>query len=147
MLIQSEIELDSSSYYIISCESKCSKSGAHLDIGLSYYTTADAWVWRGGSGSQNYTAVDTWQKFYRTFKPDANTKAIDYCFTVIGTSGGMDTFSIRHCKLEKGSIPTDWCPAPEDEYFVSSTSGFNELFDGNASISRGYINSIDFIEI
>lgn len=145
--LATDIDLDPTSYYTISCEAKCTKADAHLDIGLSYLKTTDAWSWRGGTGSQNFTAVNTWQKFIRTFKPDSDTKAINYCFTVIGTSGGTDTFSIRHCKLEKGSIPTDWCPAIEDEYFVSSTSGFNELFDGNASISKGYINSIDFIEI
>ncbi len=101
-----DIALDSSSYYTISCEAKCEVSGAHLDIGLSYYNTSNAWVWRGGTNPQNFTAVDAWQKFTITFKPDANTQYIMYCFTVNSTTGKH--FSIKHCKLEKGSVATPW---------------------------------------
>ena len=143
--LASDINLDPTADYTISCEAKCTKSGAHLDIGLSYYNTSDTWIWRGGTGSQNFTAVNTWQKFYRTFKPDADTQAINYCFTVVGTSGGTDSFSIRYCKLEKGSVPTDWCPSPLDEYFVGGKSGFNEASD-IAQITKGYVNAPDFVE-
>ena len=36
-----DIELDPNSYYIISCEAKCSKESATLDTGLSYYKTSN----------------------------------------------------------------------------------------------------------
>lgn len=109
-----DINLDPNEYYTLSCYASCSRAGAHLDIGLSYYTTADAWVWRGGSNPQYFRAVNTAQRFALTFKPDADTKAIMYCFTVVGTSGGTDTFTIYNCKLEKGVSATDWIPAAEE---------------------------------
>ena len=139
--LASDIGLDSSSYYTISCWSKTTKPDAHLDIGLSYYNQSDAGVWRGGSGRQNYNTTDTWQYFTRTFKPDADTKAICYCFTVIGQSGGTYNFTIKQCKLEKGNKATLWTPNPSDiDYIpVSPTSGIIET--GN--IARVYSNRMD----
>lgn len=126
--LASEINLDSSSYYTISCEAKCTKAGAGIDIGLSYLTTSDSWVWRGGSNRKLFDNTTDWQFFTHTFKPDSNTKAIDYCFTVLGASGSTDTLSIRKCKLEKGSVATPWTPAPEDlgldENIIYDSSGY-----------------------
>ena len=141
--LATDIALDSSSNYTISCWSKCSKSGAHLDIGLSYYNTSDTGVWRGGSGAQNYNAVDTWQYFTRTFKPDTDTKAICYCFTVVGTSGGTDTFTIKQCKLEKGSVATAWVPNSSE---FSNTQGFIEGSDV-FRVFDGHYEAREFIEI
>ena len=143
-----DIALDSNVYYTLSCEAKCSISGAKLSIARSYYTTADAWVWRGGSNAQDFLAVDKWQLFTLTFKPDSNTQYTMYCFTCnAGSSGGTGTLCLRNCKLEKLNHATEWIPNEADEDYVSSTSGFNELFNGNASISQGYINTTDFIEV
>ena len=103
-----DIYLDPTSYYTISCEAKSTQTATPLCIGLSYYTTTNGWIWRGGSNAKAFSSVDTWQKFTLTFKPDANTQCIDYCFTVLGKNGGTDTFSIRNCKLEKGSAATPW---------------------------------------
>lgn len=141
-----DIDLDSSSYYTISCWSKCSKENAHLDIGLSYYNTSNSGVWRGGSGAQNYNSINTWQFFTRTFKPDTDTKAICYCFTVVGSSGGTDTFTIKQCKLEKGSVATAWIPSPQDSIYTSGYQGFIE----GSSIARvfeGHVEANEFIEI
>lgn len=141
-----DIDLDSSSYYTISCEAKCTKSSAHLDIGLSYYNTSNSWVWRGGSGAQNFNAINTWQNFSRTFQPDADTQYIMYCFTVVGTSNGTDTFSIRNCKLEKGTVATLWVPNQDDVIFVGSPSFIEE--NDNCKIQKnGYIQSNEFMEI
>lgn len=112
--LASDINLDPNSYYTLSCYASCTQSGAHLDIGLSYYTTANTWIWRGGSNAQYFNAANTIQRFALTFKPDADTKAIMYCFTVVGTNGGTNTFTIYNCKLEKGAIVTDWIPASEE---------------------------------
>lgn len=125
-----DIDLDPDSYYTISCEAKCTKSGAQLGIGTSYYTTANAWVWRGGANKFNFTSVNTWQTFTYTFKPDSNTQYICYCITCAnGVSGGTDTFSIRHCQLEKGSTATDWVLNNADIDYksndVDDCSGYN----------------------
>lgn len=147
--LASDINLDTSSYYTISCWAKTSKLNAHLDIGLSYYNTSDSPTWRGGTGSQNFNTINTWQYFIRTFKPDSNTKAICYCFTVIGTNGGADTFSLKQCKLEKGSTPTPWLPNPADNTYISSTVPFtennkdnNKLYIGNSWISANQFYQI-----
>lgn len=151
--LASEINLDSSSNYTISCWSKTTKPNAHLDIGLSYYNQSDSGVWRGGTGAQNYNAIDTWQYFTRTFKPDADTKAICYCFTVVGDTSATYTFTIKQCKLEKGSIATPWLPSPEDNIYLthnysgaSTNSGFIE-YDNTARIYKKRIDANQFYEI
>ena len=151
--LASEINLDSTSNYTISCWSKTTKPNAHLDIGLSYYNQSDAGVWRGGSGAQNYNATDTWQYFTRTFKPDADTKAICYCFTVIGDTNASYTFTIKQCKLEKGSIATPWIPNPNDNMYLaynfsnaSTNSGLIE-YDNTARIYKKRIDANQFYEI
>lgn len=142
-----DINLDSNSYYTISCKAKCTKI-THLDIGLSYYNNSNAWVWRGGTGAQNFNEVDTWQYFVRTFKPDTDTQYIMYCFTVVGTSGGTDTFSIKQCKLEKGSTPTPWLPNPVDNIYISSTVPFTENNNNNQLyIGNSWINANQFYQI
>lgn len=151
--LASEINLDTSSNYTISCWSKTTKPNAHLDIGLSYYNQSDSGVWRGGTGAQNYNAIDTWQYFTRTFKPDADTKAICYCFTVVGDTSNTYTFTIKHCKLEKGSIATPWIPSPNDNMYLaynflnaSTNSGFIE-YDNVARIYNERIDANQFYEI
>ena len=120
-----DINLNTSSKYTISCEAKCSQSGAQLSIDTTYYTTANAWVWRGGKNKKPFTATDTWQTFTLTFTPDSNTQYICYCFTVYGTAGGTDTFSIRHCKLEKGTTATQWILNPEDDGYAAQIQHIN----------------------
>lgn len=131
-----DINLDSSSYYTLSCEAKCTKSGAGLDIGLSYYNTSNTWIWRGGSNRKLFNNTTDWQKFTLTFKPDADTQYIDYCFTVYGAANGTDTFSIRHCKLEKGSVATPWCPNSSDT--LATTMGLNSTTEYDCS---GFCNN------
>lgn len=145
--LATDINLDSNSYYTISCEAKCSNANAHLDIGLSYCNTSNSWVWRGGSNPQNFSAANTWQKFKLTFKPDANTKYIGYCFTV--NCGDNHTLVLRRCKLEKGSIVTPWTPSPLDAIYTGSSCGFTELSivsPAQASVNANFWVANEFIE-
>ena len=142
-----DIGLDSSSWYTISFEAKCEVNAAHIDIGLSYYSTSDSWVWMGGTNPQTFSKVDIWQKFTFKFKPASNTKYIMYCFTVNSTTGKH--FSIRHCKLEKGEIATAWVPNQDDVSPVNNHCGFieNQYILDNCKLYRsGYIKSNEFIE-
>lgn len=141
-----DIDLDPTSYYTLSCEAKCTKSGAKLAIGISYYNTSNYWVWRGGSNQQSFSALDEWQKFKLKFKPDSNTQYTCYCFTVVGAGGSTDTFSIRHCKLEKGEIATLWIPNKDDVDYIGE-HGFIEENDICKIQKQGYIQSPEFIEI
>lgn len=126
--LASEINFNINEYYTLSCEAKTSRSGAQLSIGTSYYNTSDTGVWRGGANKQSFNALNQWQTFTYSFKPDSNIKAICYCFTATGASGSTDTLEIRHCKLEKGSTATTWTPAPEEfggTPIVYDVSGYN----------------------
>jgi len=114
--LATDISLDSNSWYTISCEAKSTQTTNPLCIGLSYFKTDNTWWWNGGANPQIIDQANTWQHFSVTFKPAADTQAICYCFTVKGTDGGTATFSIRHCKLEKGVIATPWTGAPYSEY-------------------------------
>lgn len=142
-----DIGLDSTAYYTLSCEAKTTQTSSNLCIGLSYYTTTNAWVWRGGSNGKAFSALNTWQRFTLTFKPDADTQYIGYCFTVTGVASGTDTFSIRHCKMEKGEVATTWIPNELDAVSVGNTVGFNESYVQPAQIAEDCICATDFIEI
>ncbi len=145
-----DISLDANSYYTLSCEAMCTKSSARLVLGTSYYTTANAWVWRGGVSTGYpvyFTAIGVWQRFSYTFKPDADTQYIDYGFTVVGATDGTDTFAVRHGKLEKGEIATAWIPNELDSVYVGNTVGFNDTMVQTAQIAQEYVNATDFIEI
>ncbi len=132
-----DINLDSNSYYTLSCEAKCNVAGKSLAIGTSYYTTGNSWVWRGGANAKAFSAVDTWETFTLTFKPDTNTQYICYCFTVNqGTANSAQKFTIRHCKLEKGSAATKWLPAPEE---LESNTSSNEAVDSSGYGNNGII--------
>lgn len=141
-----DINLDSTSDYTLSCIAKTTKANTYLSIGLSYYNTSNAWVWRGGTNKVAFNALNTWQAFTLTFKPDADTQYICYCFTVVGEANGTDTFTIKHCKLEKGSIATAWIPNANDVLGMSS-GGLVELDDNCKIHKSGYIQSVEFIEI
>ena len=131
--LNKEINLDPTQYYTISCEAKCTNTSLNLCIGLSYYNDQSTWVWRGGSNAKTFTTANTWQKITHTFKPDANTYAICYCFTVNpgASPTGTDTFSIRKCKLEKGSTATEWQPSPVDDSY--KTLGYYNNIEHDAS--------------
>ncbi|MBO7536463.1 MAG: hypothetical protein J6T34_04935, partial [Bacilli bacterium] len=98
-----DFALDSTANYTITCWAKCSSASLSLSIGLSYFNTSDVGQWRGGTNATAFTAANTWQKFTLTFKPDADTKAICYCFTV-NANGANETFTIRNCRLEKTGV-------------------------------------------
>jgi hypothetical protein len=112
-----DIGLSSSSNYTISCKAKCTSASFSLGIGLSYYTTANAWTWRGGQHTVAFGAANTWKTFTLTFKPDADTKYICYCFTVKPGTSTTHSFTIKECKLEKGSVATPWEPAIIDSIY------------------------------
>lgn len=132
-----DINLDSTLYYTISCEAKSTQIARPLCIGLSYYNNSNSWVWRGGSNPAYFEEVNKWQKFTLTFKPDADTQYIDYCFTVAGVANGTDTFSIRHCKLEEGSVATPWCPNSADALATTMGLNFTTEYDCSGFCNNG----------
>ena len=85
-----------------------------------------------------------WTRCWYEFKTNASTSRNLY----IGITTGDTNVITQMCliKLEKSSTLTPWCPKQGDDVFVSLTSSFNEVFNGNTHISKGRINTIDFIE-
>lgn len=112
-----DIGLSSSYNYTISCKARCTNASFKLAIGTSYYTTGNAWTWRGGQNAVAFGAANTWKTFTLTFKPDANTQYICYCFTVNPGSNTTNSFTIKECKLERGSAATEWAPAVIDSIY------------------------------
>lgn len=133
----SDVDLSSSSWYTISCEAKSTQTSRPLCIGLSYYKTDNTWYWNGGANPQVFNQANTWQSFSFTFKPASDTQYLDYCFTVAGTDGGTDTFSIRHCKLEKGVVATPWTPTP---YYGSGGGDASINYTFGGTLSNGINN-------
>lgn len=141
-----EIDLDPDSYYTISCWAKSTQIAKPLCIGLSYYNDANTWVWRGGSNPKTFSAANTWQKFTLTFKPDANTQYICYCFTVVGVANGTDTFTIKECKLEKGENATSWKTSPLDSVSLGTKNDIEYDCSGyghNGTVSGTLTNTSD----
>ncbi len=113
-----DIGLTSSSYYTLSCKAKCTNASYKLSIGTSYRSTSGTWTWRGEQNAVAFGTANTWKTFTYTFKPDANTQYICYCFTVNPGSGTTHSFTIKECKLEKGSTATPWAPAVIDSIYI-----------------------------
>lgn len=48
------------------------------------------------------------------------------------------TIKWRREKLEKGNVPTDWSPAPEDTQYIVDKTQMNKLQDGSFAAFNGY---------
>ena len=48
------------------------------------------------------------------------------------------TIKWRKEKLEKGNVPTDWSPAPEDTQYIVDNTQMNRLQDGSFAAFNGY---------
>ena len=82
-------------------------------------------AWRNNSSTASYTGwtnggsttieANTWTDYSYTFTYGSLYQEGEFyvalCFT--GNSSGL-TWQVAHAKLEKGSVATDWTPAPED---------------------------------
>lgn len=56
-----------------------------------------------------------------------------------GNSGGNQSgLYIANIKLEKGTIATDWSPAPEDTQYIVDNTQMNKLQDGSFAAFNGY---------
>lgn len=55
-----------------------------------------------------------------------------------GNTGTQSGLYIANIKLEKGTIATDWSPAPEDTQYIVDNAQMNKLQDGSFSAFNGY---------
>lgn len=86
-------------------------------VGLRCYKTGKSELVTGGiqiagTGSFIPSTANTWQKVYITWRIPANTD-YDRFYVFISSNRDINMY-MTDIKLEKGSKPTDWSPAPED---------------------------------
>lgn len=70
-----------------------------------------------------------------------NTGDIDEGYIRFDNNGNTGTQSglyIANIKLEKGTIATDWSPAPEDTQYIVDNTQMNKLQDGSFADFNGY---------
>ena len=98
-----EIRLDPSTNYTISFLAR--RSGAKVE------TTARVYV--GGGIDATDGVTDKWQRFSHTFttKQEINENVIRF---LSGTDINGAEVAFAQLKLERGTVATDWTPAPED---------------------------------
>ena len=82
-------------------------------------------------GSINHTLSDEWDRYCVSVKNDRLSGVYNFVNMYPRGGTGAYSFYIRLPKLEKGTIATDWTPAPEDQ-----------IADWNSTNS----NSFDFIK-
>lgn len=59
----------------------------------------------------NNAEVGKWVKYSNTYTAKNDTSNIENFYVLLGTNGA---FSVSELKLERGGVPTEWTPAPED---------------------------------
>ena len=119
-------------------------------------------AWRNGSATAEYVGwtlqgtttipANEWFDYSFTFTPNTSAKLdwefhVAICFT--GQTSGV-TCRFAHAKLEKGTIATDWTPAPED----AEAGGRNYLktnvdigYDGSGSGFTWSVSNFSTIKI
>lgn len=108
-----------------------------------------------GDGNIDITLSTEWEFYWIRYTQTETTAVKHLIFPRVfgseyGSYGngakGSGTISIKCVKFEEGTIPTAWIPCSADADFVANNSGFNEYL-GNAQITKGQVNAVDFIEI
>jgi len=119
--IQSKIKAGEK--YIFSWDQYCVSGNNYATGGLYYYTTgatSAAFHLGNFSGNTNRT-TGKWQKFSYIFTaPSDGDYNKNMSWYIYGMNGGNGTMYIRHPKLEMGTKPTEWTPAPQDLVTYSS---------------------------
>ena len=84
-----------------------------------------------------------WKKVVITFKPQSNLKANIHIGGNEKVTQSAGHILICDVKLEKGNIPTDWTPAPEDDYVGGIINGTRQITPDEADKVIFITNSID----
>ena len=84
-----------------------------------------------------------WQRISHTFTNRYNQRYNFGFYKMIGTCSPGDKIYIRLPKLEKGSIATDWSPAPEDNNAFVKNTEFSSKFTESA---REITNQLSALE-
>lgn len=114
---------------------------------ISYYIKADTnTTMRTDTMAENQTVVSrsdvdvttSWQRKYCTFIWDRTNKVTMSLYT---NSGIATNYYISSIKLEKGNVPTDWTPAPEDT--LGAIDDVNSALNDTNSAIEGLSSEVD----
>ena len=64
----------------------------------------------------NNAEVGKWVKYSNTYTVEKDSSNIENVYILLGTNGA---FSVSEVKLERGGVPTEWTPAPEDPMVIA----------------------------
>lgn len=131
------IDLEPGSYVF---RAEIDNTGNNLPIRAEAYIGNNSWL-------------DSVSSSYKKKRVEVNSKGyVEIAFTIdkrvenisfhshTGTSTWNTTTTIRYRKekLEKGTIATDWSPAPEDTQYIVDNTQMNRLQDGSFAAFNGY---------
>ncbi|PKX76394.1 gp58-like family protein [Lactiplantibacillus plantarum] len=101
----------------------------YIEGGLFRYEGGD----NGSLGIVNLT--DNWQRVSNTFRVNAITG------NWIIYSNNSTLLKIKHIKIEKGSLATDWCANPADNATVSAVSSISQTIDSIQTTVSGKVDN------
>lgn len=118
----STIDIPNEDNYVLSFDAKSTVNG---DIMSSYfYEPNTTRIAESSTGDKRYDVdgkcyvvlSDSWTRYWIKYTQDgaATTKQKHLLICRLTAGEGSGEVSIRSVKLEKGNVPTDWSPAPED---------------------------------
>ena len=131
------IDLEPGSYVF---RAEIDNTGNNLPIRVEAYIGNNSWL-NSVSSSYKEKRVEVNSKGYVEidFTIDKRIENISF-HSHVGTNVWNTTTTIRYRKekLEKGTLATDWSPAPEDTQYIVDNTQLNKLQDGSFAAFNGY---------
>ena len=140
-------ELVGGQTYILSFEARVSTTAE------GYIRAFLRQIYQGGGDNTNlfFTAkqAGVWERFSRTFvlqAKHANHLFWQFIMEINSTTAGQ--FEFRKLKLERGTIATDWTPAPEDtkQDFAQTNASMNTLRETLTNADKALSQRIDTMD-
>ena len=120
--------------YVFSADVNATALGTHLEVGFYYYNKAGVRYFHAGLPKKDVTSVDAWSRISLELKINDDvdfTKEMGfYIYGYPFTTNSI--LYLKRPKLEKGTLATDWSPAPEDtdEQITAARTTFEKTAEG-----------------
>lgn len=120
--------------YVFSADVNATALGTHLEVGFYYYNKAGVRYFHAGLPKKDVTSVNAWSRISLELKINNDvdfTKEMGfYIYGYPFTTNSI--LYLKRPKLEKGTLATDWNPAPEDtdEQITAARTTFEKTAEG-----------------
>lgn len=120
--------------YVFSADVNATALGTHLEVGFYYYNKAGVRYFHAGLPKKDVTSVNAWSRISLELKINDDvdfTKEMGfYIYGYPFTTNSI--LYLKRPKLEKGTLATDWSPAPEDtdEQITAARTTFEKTAEG-----------------